>query len=158
MWLGLLFWLIWPVALFWDEWPLLFHYPAEFARELILRAEVLIPIYGVMLANILFSAVICVLNSMSIRKFLGHKNEWKKTYLQPAIASAGMGLLAAGVYYGLFALTRRPFIALMIAVLLAVAAYLILYVVVTGTGEEEMRRFPMGGKVVKILRILKIYR
>ena len=115
-------------------------------------------IYGVMLANILFSAVICVLNSMSIRKFLGHKNEWKKTYLQPAIASAGMGLLAAGVYYGLFALTRRPFIALMIAVLLAVAAYLILYVVVTGTGEEEMRRFPMGGKVVKILRILKIYR
>ena len=115
-------------------------------------------IYGVMRANILFSAVICVLNSMSIRKFLGHKNEWKKTYLQPAIASAGMGLLAAGVYYGLFALTRRPFIALMIAVLLAVAAYLILYVVVTGTGEEEMRRFPMGGKVVKILRILKIYR
>lgn len=115
-------------------------------------------IYGVMLANILFSAVICLLNSMSIRKFLGHKNEWKKTYLQPAIASAGMGLLAAGVYYGLFALTRRPFIALMIAVLLAVAAYLILYVVVTGTGEEEMRRFPMGGKVVKILRILKIYR
>ena len=115
-------------------------------------------IYGVMLANILFSAVICVLNSMSIRKFLGHKNEWKKTYLQPAIGSAGMGLLAAGVYYGLFALTRRPFIALMIAVLLAVAAYLILYVVVTGTGEEEMRRFPMGGKVVKILRILKIYR
>ena len=111
-----------------------------------------------LLANILFSAVICVLNSMSIRKFLGHKNEWKKTYLQPAIASAGMGLLAAGVYYGLFALTRRPFIALMIAVLLAVAAYLILYVVVTGTGEEEMRRFPMGGKVVKILRILKIYR
>ena len=59
-------------------------------------------IYGVMLANILFSAVICVLNSMSIRKFLGHKNEWKKTYLQPAIASAGMGLLAAGVYYGPF--------------------------------------------------------
>ena len=115
-------------------------------------------IYGVMLANILFSAVICVLNSMSIRKFLGHKNEWKKTYLQPAIASAGMGLLAAGVYYGLFALTRRPFIALMIAVLLAVAAYLILYVMVTGTGEEEMRRFPMGGKVVKIRRILKIYR
>ena len=115
-------------------------------------------IYGVMLANILFSAVICVLNSMSIRKFLGHKNEWKKTYLQPAIASAGMGLLAAGVYYGLFALTRRPFIALMIAVLVAVAAYLILYVMVTGTGEEEMRRFPMGGKVVKILRILKIYR
>ena len=50
MWVGLLFWIIWVAVIFWDEWPLLFHYPAEFARELILRAEVLIPIYGVMLA------------------------------------------------------------------------------------------------------------
>ena len=65
MWLGLLFWLIWPVALFWDEWPLLFHYPAEFARELILRAEVLIPIYGVMLAL----AILAV--SWGIGTFLG---------------------------------------------------------------------------------------
>ena len=115
-------------------------------------------IYAVMLANILFSAVICVLNNLSIRKYLGHKNEWKKTYLQPAAASAGMGLLALAVYYLLFALTRRPFIGLVAAVILGAAAYLILYVLATGTSKEEMRKFPMGGKVVRILQLLKIYR
>lgn len=115
-------------------------------------------IYAVMIANILFSFVICLLNAVSIRKFLGHRNEWKKTYLQPLIASAGMGLVAFAVYQGLFLLTRRPFIALLVSVVLAVLVYLILYVIVTKTSEEEMRKFPMGGKLVKVLRMLKIYR
>ena len=115
-------------------------------------------IYAVMIANILFSVIICILNGISIRKFLGHKNEWKKTYLQPLIASAGMGAAAFAVYQGLFLATRRPFIGLVIAILLAVVVYLILYVVVTRTSEEEMRKFPMGGKLVKVLRMLKVYR
>ena len=115
-------------------------------------------IYAVMIANILFSVVISLLNAVSIRKFLGHRNEWKKTYLQPLIASAGMGLVAFAVYQGLFLLTRRPFIALLVSVVLAVLVYLILYVIVTKTSEEEMRKFPMGGKLVKVLRMLKIYR
>ena len=102
--------------------------------------------------------MICLLNAVSIRKFLGHRNEWKKTYLQPLIASAGMGLVAFAVYQGLFLLTRRPFIALLVSVVLAVLVYLILYVIVTKTSEEEMRKFPMGGKLVKVLRMLKIYR
>ncbi len=115
-------------------------------------------IYAVMTANILFSVIICILNGISIRKFLGHKNEWKKTYLQPLIASAGMGAAAFAVYQGLFLATRRPFIGLVVAILLAVVVYLILYVVVTRTSEEEMRKFPMGGKLVKVLRMLKVYR
>ena len=115
-------------------------------------------IYAVMIANILFSVIICVLNGITIRKFLGHKNEWKKTYLQPLAASAGMGAAAFAIYQGLFLATRRPFIGLVISILIAVVVYLILYVVVTRTSEEEMRKFPMGGKLVKVLRMLRIYR
>ena len=47
-WVGLAFWLLWAALLFRDEWPLLFRWPAEFLMELILRAEILIPLYGVM--------------------------------------------------------------------------------------------------------------
>lgn len=52
MWAALLICLLWPVALFWDEWPLLFHYPAEFLMELMLRAEILIHLYGIMLVMV----------------------------------------------------------------------------------------------------------
>ena len=47
-WVGLIFWLAWAVMLFRDEWPLLLHWPAELLMELILRAEILIPLYGIM--------------------------------------------------------------------------------------------------------------
>ena len=49
VWVGLAFWLLWAALLFRDEWPLLFRWPAEFLMELILRAEILIPLYGILL-------------------------------------------------------------------------------------------------------------
>jgi stage V sporulation protein B len=115
-------------------------------------------IYAVMIASILFSLIYCVLNGFSMRKHLGHKNELRKTYMEPLLASAGMGTVAALVYYGLFTVTRRPFICLIIAILIAVAAYLVLYVIVSRTSEEEMRRFPLGNKLVKVLKLLRVYR
>lgn len=48
MWVSLFFWLLYPVVLFWDEWPVLFHYPAQFLMDLILSAEILIPLYAFM--------------------------------------------------------------------------------------------------------------
>ena len=81
----------------------------------------------------------------------------RQTYMEPLLASAGMGVVAALIYYGLFAVTRRPFICLVIAIVVAVVVYLVLYVIVSRT-SEEMRRFPLGSKLVKMLRVLRVYR
>ncbi len=115
-------------------------------------------IYAVMIANILFSVVYCLMNALSMKRYLGHKNEMKKTYLEPLLASVLMGAVAVLVYRGLFHLLRRPFIALVIAILAAILVYLVGYVKVSHTTEEEMRRFPMGTKLVKVLRMIRIYR
>ncbi len=115
-------------------------------------------IYAVMIANILFSVAYCVLNGFSMKRFLGHKNEMKKTYLEPLIASAIMGAAAVLIYQGIYFLIHSSLIALGIAVLAAIGIYLISYVKVSHTTEEEMRRFPMGTKIVKVLRMLRIYR
>ncbi len=115
-------------------------------------------IYAVMIANIFFSVAYCFLNALSMKKYLGHKNELKKTYLEPFGASVLMGIVAVLVYKGLFMLTYRPFIALCAAILIAIFVYLIAFVLVSGTKEDEMRKFPMGGKLVRVLRMIKIYR
>ena len=115
-------------------------------------------IYAVMIASILFSVIYCLLNSLSMRKHLGYRNEMRQTYMEPLLASAGMGVVAALIYYGLFAVTRRPFICLVISIVVAVVVYLVLYVIVSRTSEEEMRRFPFGSKLVKMLRVLRVYR
>ncbi|MDO4623415.1 MAG: polysaccharide biosynthesis protein [Eubacteriales bacterium] len=114
-------------------------------------------IYAVMLSNIIFSVVCCILNIFSMRKYLQTRLEVRKTYLEPLAASAVMGAAAWGIYYGLFRLTRRPFICLLLAILAAVLVYMILYVKVSGISEEEMRRFPMGSKIVKVLRKMHVY-
>ena len=60
-----------------------------------------------------------------------------------------MGVVTWVVYYGLFAITKRPSISMLIAILIAIVVYLIAFVVVTGTTEAEMRRMPMGTKTGK---------
>ena len=82
----------------------------------------------------------------------------KDTYVNPLIASAFMAVVAAVIYYLIFFATRRPFIGLIISVIAAVAAYLVFYVLFGRIPEEELRRYPMGTKLVKIMRLIRVYR
>ena len=125
---------------------------------LMLAAAPILDIYAVMMANILFSVVCCILNVQSMRKYLHFRGEVRKTYMEPFLASALMGAAAYAIYQAFFALTKRPSIALILAVLLAVIIYMILYVVISHTKEDEMLRFPMGRHMVKILKKIHVYR
>ena len=125
---------------------------------LMLIAAPILDVYAVMLANILFSVVCCILNVQSMRKYLRFRSEVRKTYMEPFLASAFMGAAAYAVYQAFFVLTKRPSVSLILAVLIAVAVYIILYVVISRTKEDEMLQFPMGRHIVKILRKLHIYR
>lgn len=115
-------------------------------------------IYAVMLAGIFFSIVYCILNQISMKKYLGYKAELKKTYADPFAASVFMAIVAIVIYYLLFYLTRRPFIGLVISILAAIAAYLIFYVVFGRVSERELRKYPMGRMLVKIMKMLRVYR
>lgn len=115
-------------------------------------------IYAMLAANILFSVCMCVLNGLALKQYLGYRNEFMDSYGKPFLAAAGMGVAAGLLYYGLFSLTRRPFICLVISILLAVVIYMILYVIVTGTTEDEMKKFPFGNKIITFLRLIRVYR
>ena len=115
-------------------------------------------IYAVMLSNIIFSLVCCYLNILSMKKHLRTRHEIRKTYVEPLASSVIMGVVAWLIYTALFHLTRRPFIGLLVAILFAIVVYLVSYVVISKTTEEEMYRFPMGGRIVKFLRLIRIYR
>lgn len=115
-------------------------------------------VYGVMWATLVFSLLCTVLNMNTLRKTLGFRNEIRHTYLEPLAASAIMGAIAAAIYYGLFLVLRRPFICLAAAIVAAIFAYMVLYVKISRTTEEEMRRFPAGGIIVKVLRKIRVFR
>ena len=66
-------------------------------------------IYSVVYANILFALIVCILNNLAIRKYLRYRQEYKKTFLIPLLASAVMGAAAWGVCYGIRAVMPAAF-------------------------------------------------
>ena len=61
-------------------------------------------IYALLVAMIVYAIVVCVMNDFFMKKYLEYKNPWKAAYVSPLIASAVMGVVAAGVYYGFHAI------------------------------------------------------
>lgn len=115
-------------------------------------------VFSVLLASLVFAVCMCVLNAMSLRKYLGHKNDFINGYGKPFLAAAGMGVTAWIVYYGLHLLIPVRILCLGVAMVCALVVYLILYVIITKTTEEQMRKFPMGNYIVKVLRMIRVFR
>ena len=108
-------------------------------------------VFIVLLASIVFAVCMCVLNALSLKKYLGHKNDFVNGYGKPLLASVGMGLVAWIVYYGMYIFVPIKILCLGVSVILAVLVYMILYVIVTKATKEQMRKLPMGNYMVKVL-------
>ena len=109
-------------------------------------------IYGVVIANMLLGLTICILNGASIARHINYRQEVKKTFLIPGIASVVMGGCSYLVYYLLNLLLKRSSIACLFAVVVAVIVYGVMMLVLHGISERELLSFPMGGRLVTIAK------
>ena len=107
-------------------------------------------IYALLVAMIIYAVVVCVMNDRFMKKYLKYKNPWKEAYLSPLIASVVMCAVAGGVYYGLYFLIHSNVICLGMAVILAAAAYFLVYILVDKTAAERLSRMPGGSYLVRI--------
>ena len=121
-------------------------------------------IYSVVIANIVFALVMCLLNGFSIRRAARYRQEIKKTFLLPALCSVFMGAAAYGVYRGLLAAlpwaarSGRVGMAVLVvpSVAAAMAVYGLLLVRLGAVNEEELREMPMGTRLTRIFKRLRL--
>ena len=121
-------------------------------------------IYSVVIANIVFALVMCLLNGFSIRRAARYQQEIKKTFLLPALCSVFMGAAAYGVYRGLLAAlpwaarSGRLGMAVLVvpSVAAAMAVYGLLLVRLGAVNEEELREMPMGTRLTRIFKRLRL--
>ena len=121
-------------------------------------------IYSVVIANIVFAFVMCLLNGFSIRRAARYRQEIKKTFLLPALCSVFMGAAAYGVYRGLLAAlpwaarSGRLGMAVLVvpSVAVAMAVYGLLLVRLGAVNEEELREMPMGTRLTRIFKRLRL--
>lgn len=109
-------------------------------------------LYTVVLADILFGLVVCILNSVALRRYIGYRQEIIKTFLLPLAASTVMGIVAFGVDFLLFKLTGSNAVACILAICFAVPVYAVVLLLVKGVGEDEIKMLPKGVAIVRLLK------
>ena len=107
-------------------------------------------VYAIVLSMVVYAVVMCLLNERAMKKYMRHKNPWKKAYLYPLIASIPMGLVAGGVYYGLYLLVPSNFLCLCVSVVLAVIVYFGVYLFVSRPSKEELFMMPGGSILYRV--------
>lgn len=114
-------------------------------------------ILAVVIAIIVYSILICILNDISMKKYLGYKNKWKDAYLIPLLASLPMALAAWMLFHTIYLLIPSNLLGLVVAVPLAAAVYIVLYIIIARVPEGQLRAFPFGSLLVRVADFLKIY-
>lgn len=113
-------------------------------------------IYGVVIANIAFALIMCILNAMTLKKFLNYYNEIWYTFVIPLFAGGIMGGAAYGAYKLVYMLCSRNSVATLIAIAIAVIVYIIALLLFKCFTENEIKSFPMGKKIAKVLKKLHL--
>lgn len=107
-------------------------------------------VYGMVIGNVTYGLLVCILNWISIRNILDYKQEIKTTFLVPAAASLVMGVSALAIYKLLYLIVPINSIATLFAIIVAVIVYFVLLILFKGVSKEELRGFPKGDVLVKI--------
>lgn len=115
-------------------------------------------VYALVICLIVYSFLMCLLNSISVRRCIGVKENLKTMFLMPFLASALMGACALGAYTGLHMLVESNVICLIPSILLAVIVYAVTILKTGAIRREQLIAFPKGALLVKIAekcRLLK---
>lgn len=108
-------------------------------------------IHAVIYANILFAAVVCVLNALSIRKYLRYNQELVRTFVIPAIASAVMGIVI-GILNMLLSKTAGNAVKVFSGIGVGAVVYFVVLILLKGINEHDLRSMPGGRTILTIAR------
>ena len=109
-------------------------------------------IYALPIAFIVYAALMSLLNQLAVRKELGCRIHLMTVFIKPLISSLIMGCAAYLVYTVIYLVLPVNIVALGIAVVLAVAVYVIAMIVCGGITEATLDHIPKGGALKPILR------
>lgn len=112
--------------------------------------------FGLVIGNVTFALLVCILNWVSIGRLLNYKQEIFKTFLIPTVSAAVMGVGAWLAYGGIHKALHSNAISTVITIIIAVIIYFVCLLLFKGLTENELNGMPMGRAVVKIARKLHL--
>jgi stage V sporulation protein B len=121
-------------------------------------------IYAMVFANVSFGFIMYLLNSYSLKKYSGYRQEVRKTFLVPAVSAVAMGMAVfavsrlLGIALGSLKDNARLYgsIVSVAGILVGVIVYAIVLLLLKGLNEHEIRRFPKGELLVRLAKKFRL--
>ncbi len=134
------------------------------AIALVVQTVVLVPLllftdwnqYCIVIAAIVYSFTMCLLNQWSVRKSLAYRQEYMSTFLLPILSAVVMGAVAWGSYEACYSLCKSSVISVAIAIVLAVLVYFVMILRTGAVSEDELQKIPRGGTLLRLARKLHL--
>ena len=118
---------------------------------------------GVLLATVLYAFTVMYMNAVSLKSILGYKHDINNLIIQPLKAALVMGVVVGIIFWVPYILLPNVFgrylmsaILTMVSVMVGVLVYAVIYTKSTGMTDAEIRRLPMGTKILVLLRKLHV--
>lgn len=113
-------------------------------------------VYALAAGNIVFAACMCWLNQRKVHKVCGFRMNIMDTFVKPLIASAVMGIVAYGVYFGLDHLIGGRWIPTIIAIIIAMLVYVAVVLKIGTLSDADIEALPMGTRLLRLSRKLRL--
>ena len=111
---------------------------------------------SLVIATIVYSLLMCILNQRSVRQALGYRNQYMKSFVLPAIVSVVMGAVAWGTYHIMYLIVHSNVISLIISIGVAVIVYFSGILKIGVICENELAAMPKGQLLVRITKKLRL--
>lgn len=113
-------------------------------------------IYAVVAAMTVFGICVTILNQYALYKTGFWKPEFMKTFLLPSVCALIMASASWIIETALSQVVAAKYVTVPIAVICGVLIYMILLLVLRALTPEEMRQFPGGRRLLRLLRRLRL--
>lgn len=113
-------------------------------------------IYSLAICNVVFPLIVCILNWLSVSRYLSYEQEIYRTFILPFLVSLIMGLAAFLIYHGCYFVVNSNTISCLLAVFIAIFVYFILLIKAKAITKEELYDMPMGGRFVTLAKKMKL--
>lgn len=101
-------------------------------------------IYSLIFGNITLPLMVCVLNYRALSNTMSFKQEVRKSFVFPCLASIIMGIAAGGSYWAVYLLVKSNLIGVVAAILAGVVIYFFFILIFKCFTKEELEELPMG--------------
>lgn len=113
-------------------------------------------VYALVIGNVSFAFIVCILNWISIRHTAGYSQEIKTSFVLPSLAAVLMGIITYASYKGLFCLVPNNLLCTTVSMCLAVCVYFVLIFVFKTLTKDELMDYPMGARIYRFCKKIRL--